>query len=132
MKYFTFNLKEKEINMRLTSQDSIQIEKTYGVSLLDYVQSPAITNIVTLLKYMRRGAGENVTDNMAYSFYDELIDEGYTIEKILMELVYPTLVVSGVLSQEDFDNIKEEKEKVKNMTEEEKQELIEKRKNVQK
>lgn len=132
MKYFNFNFKDKEIQMRLTSQDCVQIEKNNGVRLLDYVQDYSITTITTLLKYMRRGAGESITDTMAYSFYDELIDEGYTIEKILDEIIYEVLVVSGILSKEDLSNIREEKEKVNNMTAEEKQKLIEERKNLKK
>lgn len=132
MKCFTFNLNDKEINMRLNSSDCEKIEKTYNCILLDYVQQGSVTSIVTLLQYMRMGAGELFTRNMAYSFYDELVDNGYTIEKILMEIIYETLVVSGVISKEDLDNIKSEREKIKDMTDEEKKDLLEKRKNLQK
>lgn len=132
MRYFTFNLNDKEINMRLNSSDCEQIEKTYNCTLLSYVQQGSVTSLVTLLQYMRNGAGERFTRNMAHSFYDELVDNGYTIEKILMEIIYETLVVSGVISKEDLDNIKEDRNKVKNMTDEEKRELLEQRKNLQK
>lgn len=132
MKYFTFRLNDKEINLRLNSSSCEQIEKTYNCTLLDFVQQGSVTSIITLLQHMRTGAGENFTKNMAYSFYDELIDEGYTIEKILMEIIYETLVVSGVISKEDLDDIKSEREKIKNMTDEEKAELVAKRKNVRK
>lgn len=132
MKYFTFRLNEKEINLRLNSSSCEQIEKTYNCTLLDFVQQGSVTSIITLLQHMRTGAGENFTKNMAYSFYDELIDEGYTIEKILMEIIYETLVVSGVISKEDLEDIKNEREKIKNMTDEEKAELVAKRKNVRK
>lgn len=132
MKYFTFNLNDREINMRLNSSDCEKIEKTYNCTLLDYVQQGSITSLVTLLQHMRAGAGETFTRNMAYSFYDELVDNGYTIEKILMDIIYETLVVSGVISKEDLENIKGEREKIKNMTESEKIELIEERKNLQK
>ena len=132
MRYFTFNLNNKEINMRLNSSDCEKIEKTYNCTLLDYVQQGSVTSLVTLLQYMRAGAGETFTRNMAYGFYDELVDNGYTIEKILMDIIYETLVVSGVLSKEDLGNIKSENEKIKNMTEEEKKELIAERKNLQK
>lgn len=128
MKYYTFNLNDKEINMRLNSMDCEKIEKQYNCTLLDFVQQGSVTSLITLLQYMRNGAGETFTKNMAYNFYDELIDNGYTIEKILMNIIYETLVVSGVISQEDLDNIKNEREKVKNMTDEEKKELIAKRK----
>lgn len=129
MKYFTFNLNDKEINMRLNSSDCEQIEKTYNCTLLSYVQQGSVTSLVTLLQYMRNGAGERFTRNMAHSFYDELVDNGYTIEKILMEIIYETLVVSGVISKEDLEKIKSENEKIKNMTEKEKMELVTERKN---
>lgn len=132
MRYFTFNFNNEDINMRLNSSSCEQIEKTYNCRLLDFVQQGSVTSLITLLQHMRIGAGENFTRNMANGFYDELVDNQYTIEKILMEIIYPTLVVSGVLSQEDFDSIKEEREKIKNMTDEEKEELIAKRKNLQK
>ena len=130
MKNFTFELNGKEIKMRLTSQDCVEIEKNKGVRLLDFIQDYAITTIVTLLKYMRRGAGENLTENMAYSFYDELIDEGYTMSDILDKIIYETLVVSGVISAEDLKNIRDEREKVNNLSAEEKMKLVEKRKNA--
>lgn len=133
MRYFTFNLNDNEINMRLNSSDCEKIEKQYNCTLLNYVQQGSVTSLVTLLQHMRMGAGEkNFTRNLTYDFYDELIDVGYTIESILMEIVYPTLVISGVLSQEDFDSIKEDLNKIKDMTDEEKEEMIAKRKNLQK
>lgn len=130
MKYFTFKLNENEINMRLNSSACEQIEKTYNCTLIDYVQQGSVTSIITLLQHMRAGADRNFTKNMAYGFYDELVDAGYTIESILTDIIYETLVVSGVISQEALDNIKAENEKIKNMTIEEKRKLVEERKNA--
>ena len=132
MRYFTFDLNGNEINMRLNSSSCEQIEKTYNCTLIDYVQQGSVTSIITLLQHMRAGADAKFTKNMAYGFYDDLVDAEYTIEKILMEIIYPTLVISGVLSQEDFDSIKEDLNKIKDMTDEEKEEMIAKRKNLQK
>lgn len=137
MKNYVFNYKdsegnEKEVALRLTSMDCENIEKQYNCSLINYVQQTSITTLINLLMYMRKGAGETFTKNQAYSFYDELVDSGYTIESMLMEIIYPTLVVSGVLSEEDFKEIKEERDRVKNMTNEEKEEMIKERKNLQK
>ena len=131
MRYFTFNFKDEEINMRLNSSDCEKIEKQYNCTLLDYVQQGSVTSLVTLLQHMRAGSGETFTRNMAYGFYDELVDNGYTIEKILMDIIYETLVVSGVISREDLDNIKNERNKIKEMAEEEK-ELVAERKNLKK
>lgn len=132
MKNFTFELNNREINMRLISIDCEKIEKTYNCTLLDFVQQCSVTSIITLLQYMRSGAGETCTKNMAYSLYDELVDNGYTIATILDQIIYETLVVSGVISQEDLDNIRAEREKINNMTPEEKAEMVKTRKNAQK
>lgn len=132
MKNFTFQLKNEEINMRLISSDCEKIEKTYNCTLLDFVQQCSVTSIVALLQYMRAGTGENFTKNMAHSFYDELVDEGYTIVTILDKIIYETLVVSGVISQEDLNDIRAEREKINNMTVEEKAEMVKTRKNAQK
>lgn len=137
MKNFIFKYKdseenEKEVELRLTSNACEQIEKQYNCSLLDYVQQVSVTSIITLLQNMRAGAGETFTRNMAYSFYDELVDAGYTMAEILDKIIYEVLVVSGVISQEDLDNIRNEREKINNMTAEEKQKLLEERKNLQK
>lgn len=137
MKNYVFNYKdsegnEKEVGLRLTSMDCENIEKQYQCTLLDYVQQGSITSIVTMLQYMRKGAGENFTKNQAYGFYDELVDAGYTMMDILDKLIWEGLVVSGVMSKEDLDNIRAERKKVENMTDEEKEELAEKRKNAHK
>jgi len=135
MRYFKLNYttsegEEKEVNLRLTSQNCEEIEKSYNCTLLEYVQQGSITSLVTLLKYMRTET--TFTKNMAFDFYDELIDAGYTIESILMDIIYEVLVVSGIISNEDLVNIKGEKEKVQNMTDEEKEEYVAKRKNLKK
>ena len=132
MKYFTFDLNGNEINMRLNSSSCEQIEKTHNCTLIDYVKKGSVTSIITLLQHMRAGADAKFTKNMAYGFYDELVDAGYTIERIIMEIIYETLVISGVISQEDLDKIKEERNKINEMTDEEKIEMIAKRKNLQK
>lgn len=137
MKNYIFNYQdsegnEKEINLRLISMDCENIEKQFNCTLLDFVQQGSVSSIVTMLYYMRKGTGDNFTKNMAYGLYDELVDAGYTMLDILDKVIWEGLVVSGVMSKEDLDNIRAEREKVKNMTDEEKMELAEKRKNLQK
>ena len=137
MKNYVFSYKdsegnEKEVGLRLTSLDCENIEKTYQCTLLDYVQQGSITSIVTLLQYMRKGAGENFTKNQAYGFYDELVDSGFTMMDILDKIIWEGLVVSGVMSADDLKNIRAEREKIQNMSDEEKEELAKQRKNAHK
>lgn len=104
---------EKEVQLRLKSVDCEQIEKTYNCVLLDYVQQYSVTAIITLLTYMRRGVENNFTKNQGYDFYDELVDAGYSIFEILDKVVYETLVVSGVITQEQLDDIRKSQEEMK-------------------
>lgn len=137
MKNYVFNYKdsegnEKEVGLRLTSLDCENIEKQFNCSLLDYVQQGTITSIVNLLYYMRKGAGESFTKNMAYGFYDELVDAGFTMMEILDKIIWEGLVVSGVMSAEDLKNIRDERAKIEQMTDEEKAEMVKERKNLKK
>ena len=137
MKNYVFSYKdsegnEKEVGLRLSSLDCENIEKAYNCSLLDYVQQGTITSIVNLLYYMRKGAGEVFSKNQAYSFYDELVDAGYTMTDILDKIIWEGLVVSGVMSADDLANIRNERTKIENMTDEEKAEMVKERKNAQK
>jgi hypothetical protein len=78
---------------------------------------------------MRKGAGDLLTSNQANDFYDELVDNGYTMADILDNIIYETLVVSGIISKEDLANIRAEKDKISKMTTEEKKKMAEERKN---
>lgn len=111
MKYFEITINNKDYKMRLTSEQCVQLEKHLETKLLDYIQDYSVQTIVTLLRNLIDGK-ENVrcSERMAYDIYDDLIDEGYTIETILMNVIYPALAVSGVMSQEQIDFIKNKAE----------------------
>lgn len=114
MKYFTFELNGKEVNMRLTSQDSIKIEETYKTKLLDYIQDYSIKTIVNLLRFMRRGGGDkSFSQDDAEEFFDELVDEGWAIQSIIEKIIMPTCVASGLLTPSDLQMIEDKKEELK-------------------
>lgn len=114
MKSFTFELNGREINMRLTSQDSIKIEEAYKTKLLDYIQDYSIKTIVNLLRYMRKGGGEQgFSQNDAEDFFNELVDDGYAIQSILEKIIMPTCVVSGLLTQSDLKMIEDKADQLR-------------------
>lgn len=106
MKYYELELNGETIKFRLTSSDSMMIEKKTGVKLLDFVQDYAITTVITLLMYMRRSSVPNFSEKDATKLYDDLIDAGYTLKDILYNVIYEALTVSGFLSQEELEEIK--------------------------
>lgn len=114
MKYFTFELNGKEINLRLTSQDIVKIEDTYKTKMLDYIQDYSIKTITNLLRYMRRGGGDkSFSQDDAEQFFDELVDNGWALQKIMTDLIMPTCVVSGLLTESDLQMIQDKTEELK-------------------
>lgn len=110
MKY-TYILKNgKELKLRLTSGECIEIENSSGKSILDYVQEESMTMMCTLIRYMIKEINGEEVKNFSYknaqALFDELVDDGLTLKKILMDIIYETLVVSGFLEKEDWEEMK--------------------------
>ena len=113
MKYFELELEGETIKLRLTTENSQTIEKKTGKGLFDLVQEVNIANIVTLLMYLRRGETPNFSEKETFALCDKLIDNDYTYEKIMMEIIFEALVVSGFLTKEQLEEAKTLKEEVK-------------------
>lgn len=113
MNYYLLTLKDKEgneeeIKLRLKSADCIEIEKKTGKSLIELAKDYSMTNLAMLLKYMRRTEIPQFSDVQSYDLLDKIIDNGYTVDEILIEVIYGGLSVSGFLKKEDLDKMKEE------------------------
>ena len=113
MKYFEFELNGETIKLRLTSNDCVEIEKKTGQKLLDYMQDYSMQTVLTLLMYMRRSSVPNFSLKDAGDLYDKLIDnEEYgSMEKVLYDVIFEGLVVSGFLKKEELEEIKNAKKK---------------------
>lgn len=113
MRYFELEIDGETIKLRMTTENSQTIEKKTGKGLFDLVQDMSVTNIVTLLMYLRRGDLPNYSEKETFVLCDKLVDAGYTYEKIMMEVIFEALVVSGFLSKEQLEEAKTLKEEVK-------------------
>ena len=110
MKYFTLDLNGEEINFRLTSLDCLEIEEKNKTKMLDYIRDYSHTTIITMLRYLRRSSVPNFSQKDACELMDKLIDNGYTFEKIVYDVIYEALVVSGFLAKEELENLKKQVE----------------------
>ena len=115
MKYHTIELNGQEISFRLTSEDCCQLEEKTKVKLLDYIQDYSIITVINLLWYMRRGVEKSYTKNDTYKYFDELTDNEWSLEDIMMKIVYPCCQVSGLLTKSDLEKIQD---KITNRNEE--------------
>ena len=106
MKYHVIELEGEDVNFRLTSSDCVELEKKTGKAVQEYIQNVSNTSCVTLLKYMRRSSIPTFSDKDANTLYDKLIDNDYSLESIYMDIILPTCVVSGLLTQSNLDDLK--------------------------
>lgn len=106
MKYHTIELEGKDVNFRLSSSDILEIEKKSGVPMQEYIKQASNGHCVNLLKYMRRSSVPNFSDKDANDLYDTLVDNDYSLESIYMDIILPTCVVSGLLTQSNLDDLK--------------------------
>ena len=122
MKYYEIDLNGETIKFRLTTADAVTLESKTNTKMMDLVMDYSHTTIATMIRYLRRSEVENFSDKDAYALIDELIDNGYTIEKILYDIIFEALVVSGFLTKEQLEEVKKElkdsQEKVKAETKE--------------
>ena len=113
MKYFEFELNGETIELRMTTANAKTLESKTGKSIFDLVQDMSVTNISKMLLYLLKGKKDNVCEKEADELVDKLVDNGYTYERIMMEIIFEALVVSGFLSKEQLEEAKTLKEEVK-------------------
>jgi len=118
MNYYVFNYTnkegiEKELRLRLTSGDAMELETARKVKILEYLQEESMTMIVTLLRYLNKWENKNFSLTNAQQLYDELIDSGMSMKMILTDIIYEALVVSGFLEKGEWEQMKQALEKVK-------------------
>ncbi len=126
MKFYELELNGETIKLRLSSADCMEIEKSYKCKMLDYIKDYSHTTILTLLRYLRKSDDKNFTINNACDFMDKLIDNGYTLERIMIDVIYEALVVSGFLTKEELVEMKTNKEQLLEKNKEKLQEVLQK------
>lgn len=117
MNYFVFNYtnkngEEKELRLRLTSGDAMEIENMSKKRITEYLQEESMSMVITLLRYLNKWENKNFSLNNAQQLYDELIDSGMSMKSILIDIVYEALVVSGFLEKSDWEEMKKLLKKV--------------------
>lgn len=110
MKFYELELNGETIKLRLTSNDCMVIEKKSGMAITEYIQNLSITTIVNLLMYMRRSEIPNFNEKQASELFDKLIDNDYTIEKIANDVLMEALAVSGFMTKEQLEEMKNSKD----------------------
>lgn len=120
---------EKEINgkierFRLTSKESMAIEEEVQMPLINYVQIESVKTCVKLLQHMKRFENPDYSLENAQNLYDSLVDNGLTYKQIFQDIIIETLVASGFLSEEEWQETKKNIEEMKTKLEMKKQDIL--------
>lgn len=106
MKFYELELENETIELRMTTTNAKALENKTGRSIFDLVSDMSVTNISKMLMYLMKGKKDNVNEKEADDLVDKLVDNGYTFERIMMEVIFEALVVSGFLSKEQLEEAK--------------------------
>lgn len=115
-----------EIHLKFTTANAVKLEEVLGTDLLTGLNK--IAEIKTLAKYYLY-ATVSLNDSISeiedvYQLFDDYITGGGNYEE-LQTLILDVLVFSGIMSQENCDQIKGMTEAKKKMTTEQMQKIIE-------
>lgn len=103
---------EVVLKFRMTSGSSIELEEKMKKPMMAYLQDESITMVVTMLRYMRMWEEKNIGMQKAQEIYDLLVDNGWTYKRILQDIIYETLVKSGFLEAQEWEQIKAQTEAI--------------------
>ena len=113
MKTHEIELNGEKIQFKYRSIDCINLEKEVKMPLLQYVQGEDMTMCINLLLYAKKFENEKFSRNDACELYDKLIEAGWTFKQIIQDIIYETLVVSGFLTKEEWEEAKKETEELR-------------------
>lgn len=90
----------KEYHFKFKSKKCIDLEKATGRQFMELLQDVSMGNITRLLK----AACVEPTNVDEYELLDELM-ENSSIENIMLDVIYETATISGIISREDKNKI---------------------------
>lgn len=91
---------DKEYHFKFKSKKCIDLEKATGKQFLELLQDTSMANMARLLK-ASCVSPENVDE---YELLDILM-ENNSIENIMLDIIYETATISGIISREDKNKI---------------------------
>lgn len=91
---------DKEYHFKFKSKKCIDLEKATGKQFLELLQDTSMANIARLLK----ASCVEPTNIDEYDLLDILMEDN-SLEQIMLNIVYETATISGIISRADKDRI---------------------------
>lgn len=100
--YKELMVKGKQYNLRLTTKNSIQLEKALGCSVIEWFSKiddtalPKLEDLMIVLHYMLQSLNHGMTMDKTYELYDDMIEDGYDMYD-LFNIFIEVLSLAGYL-----------------------------------
>lgn len=91
---------DKEYHFKFKSKKCIDLEKATGKDFMDLLQDTSMTNIVRLLGACCLTEGVN-----EYDLLDDLMSNGTSLAKVLVDIIWEAAAISGIIAREDKQRV---------------------------
>ncbi len=113
MKFYELTLGSRTLKLRLTANNSAQLEKSLGRNPLSMFMGietkgelPMLSDFLKVITYSAQALEHGITLSVIQSLYDEYVDEGKDYTDLIPE-VLEVFKVSGFLKEKDLTADKE-------------------------
>lgn len=100
MMFYTFTVKDKDYNLRLTVRNTIALEKKIGKNPIMIFGNgdtiPTMEEMVSILHYSLIDLNHNITMEDTYSIFQNWLDDGHIITDFI-PVIIEIYKVSGVI-----------------------------------
>ena len=107
---------EKEYKLKLTAENIARLEDRYKKNILILVSEdglPPLDTMLTILQAAMLPFHHGVRLTELYSLFDEYVENGGDQTKLLADVIFPTLSVSGFFTETQDEDMKD---KLKTLT----------------
>lgn len=101
---------KKEYKLKLTASNIARLEERYGKNILILVSEdglPPLDTMLTILQAAMLPFQHGVRISELYDIFDEYVDNGGDQTKLLADVIFPTLSVSGFFTESQDEQMKE-------------------------
>lgn len=115
MMYTEMIVGDSTYKLRLTTRNTIALEKTLGYNPLDILfkmdrdELPKVGDLVNILHYSLQPYNHNLKLDDTYNIFDEYLGQGYSIFEFINNILVPVFKVAGLLSNKQEDEQEDEK-----------------------
>ena len=108
--YVIWEVGENEYKLKLTAANIAKLEDKFRKNLLIMVSDeglPALSTMLMIIQAAMLPFNHNIKQNEVFDIFDRYVDEGGDQQKLLADVIFPVLSVSGFFTESQSEEVKE-------------------------